>query len=313
MGRQTRFCFLTAITFSLFLPVSVHAQELSEKDEQAKQIAKNSGLWFLKFKHDKLRWISMNNDLGVKGGKIPHEFSGSSKQLRTENYWYIFYTITNKEETDHRIFINITAESDKNKNILSKRGKKKKSFISEWDQYRVKGIDEQKADAKLNPQSLFRSRYRKRYHDVKDPAVFKKVEAILRYRGKLKKGEALHSQLDLTIPSKKADLNADPATRKLAMPTIKAGETKKCVAIFRKFDVEMDWAIITFRGLSNDQIVGFPEDHRRNVTENILQLVFERRGSNFFTANKTPKFVSKKWIAVKRTIKTDLKSPKNKQ
>lgn len=304
---RTKFCLLSTLILSLLVPLSSFGQD-AEEDEKAKQIAKNSGLWYLKFKHEAPRWISMNNDLGVEDGKIPHEFSGSAKQLRTENYFYVFYTITNKEEKDIRVFINVTGESDKNKNVTSSRDRKQK-FVSKWDRMRVKDVDEKKADAKLDKRKLFRSRYRKNYHDVHDKAVFKKVEAILRYRGKVKKGEKLYSQVDLTIPTTKTNLNADPATRKLAMPVMKPGETRKCVAIFRRFDVEMDVLVLTFRGLSNDNIVQVSGDHRREVTESILQLTYQRRGSEFFTANKTPKFVSKKWIAVKRTIKTDLRSP----
>jgi hypothetical protein len=311
MRMHKKFWLLSALLLTLALPLTVMGQDPKEDDEAAKEIAKNSGLWFLKFSHDGPRWISMNNDLGVEDGKIPHEFSGSAKQLRAENYWYVFYTITNKEQADHRLFINVTAESDKNKNVLSKRTKMKKGFASAWDKFRVRDADQKKAEDDRSEASKFRSLYRKRYHDVKDPAVFKKVEAILRYRGKLKKDEKLHSQIDLTIPAKPDDLGANPATRKLAMAMIKAGETKKCVAIFRKFDVEMDWLILNFRGLSNDQVIDFPEDYRREVTENVFQLLYKRHGSDFFTANKTPKFLAKRWVAVKRTIKTDLKSPKD--
>lgn len=233
-------------------------------DETAKEIAKKSGMWVLKWKHERPRWISLNYDLGTEDNKIPTENSGASPQLRTENYCYMYYEVSNKDDSDHRFFINITGVSDK----------------------------------------------KKTYHDVWDSAAFKKIEAILRYRGKIKKGEKLHSQKDITIPTKRADLDANPATRKLALPVIKAGETKKCVAIFRKLNVELDNLSINVRGLSNDLDIKSKEDHRRTIAEKILQLKYKRPGNEHYTSTKSLKFVSKKWIVKTHQIKTDLAKPK---
>jgi hypothetical protein len=264
------------------LPLGPSASAWAQDDDEiAREIARKSGLWVLGFEHDGPRWISLNRDRGraegklaVPGGgeveldgldekKLPGEFGGGARQLRVANYWYLFYTVTNKDEEDHRLFVDVTASSDKSR----------------------------------------------RYHDVYDPAVHRKIEEILRSRGKLGEGEKLHSQIDLNMPTQRADLDA-AFPRKLSLPMIKAGESKKCVAIFQRFDPEMDTLKIHVEGLQNDVIVEAPKDYRRTVREQILELVYERLGNEFFTAsNKLPRFVSRKWKTRETTVKTDLKKP----
>lgn len=283
-----------ALALATLTALTLPAASAQDNDEVAREIARSSGLWKLDFKHDTPRWISMNRDVGdhetitLPNGKtidlsgmdpetLPGEFSGTARQLRTENWWYLYYEVTNSGQEDRRFFLNFTGRSDRGAT----------------------------------------------YHDVKDVAVFKKVEEILRSRGKLKKDETLHSSFDMSIPEKPGDLEA-AFPRKLSMPVIRAGETKKGVAIFRRFDLNMDKLVISVEGLQNDQLVISPSDtktpdgkdipnppapHRRRVTTRVLELTFSRPGNEQFTANKTPKFVSRKWVSRTREIKTDLGSP----
>lgn len=265
--RLRRRGLAAALLFALLLaPMAwVAAQDAgsdAEADKEAAEIARKSGVWTLGFTHDAPRWISMNYDLGVDGGKIPHEFSGGSKMLRADNYWYVYYEITNKEAEDHRLFLQVTAQSTK----------------------------------------------KRPYRDTFVPDVFDKIETILRYRGKLKKDEKLHSQRELVAPLTQQDQGA-AFPRKLALPVIKANETWKCVAIFNKFDNEMDDLTITFDGLSNQLGITAEAPNRRSVTRKLLKLKYRRPGNEFFTANKPPKFLSKKWVEVVDEIKTDLETP----
>jgi len=271
--RRLAFLPLLVLGLALMLPAPVVGQDADGGDEEAAKIAKNSGLWTFGFGHEHPAWISLNRDLGneLRDGKVPGEFSGSHKLLRTENFWYLYYWIKNETEEDQRFFINITATSD-----ISGKTKARK--------------------------------HARRYHDIYDPAVFKKAEAILRYRGKVKEGEKLYHQKDLTLPSAGSDLSAS-FPRKLAMPKIAAGQTMKCVALFRKFDGEMDGLTIRFEGLSNDLQIEAPEDHTRTVTTKVLELAYKRPGDEFFAVGDAMTFLWRKWMEVKTTIKTDLKSP----
>lgn len=266
----------------LALPNLAIAQ--SDEDDVALQIAKQAGLWTLKHKFERPRWISMNHDLGpdnedevfkkeadgkvpgTRGAdytRVPSPQGGSAAELRVENYWYVYFELTNDGEDDRRIFIDLTARSDS-------------------------AVD---------------------YHDVYSPATFNKVRAILEDQGKLKRDEKLHSQVDLSIPDSPDDLGADAATRKISQAIIKAGETKKCVAIFPRLDEDMDKLTISVRGLSNDVTIAAKEDHRREISERVLQLEYKRLGNPHFTADKDPEFVTERWLTEKRSIKTDLRSP----
>lgn len=270
-----------ALTATLSLSWSVQGQDA---DEIAEEIARKSGLWVLEYSYDHPRWLSMNTDLGpdneddlykkegdgrkgeardVETSKVPGEFQGGAELLRTENYWYVFYTLKNPSDTARRLFINVTAKSDDGTS----------------------------------------------YHDIYEPAAFLKLKGILQDRGKVGPDEKLCSQQDLSIPLEQASLSADPATRKLALPTIEAGQTLKCVAIFPKLSPEMDKLLIHFQGFSNDLIIENPEDHRRLVKERVLELEYKRLGNPDFTANQSPTFVAERWITVERTIKTDLRAP----
>ncbi|MBI3725249.1 hypothetical protein HY251_15060, partial [bacterium] len=139
----------------------------------------------------------------------------------SEVYWYIYYEIKNIDKIDRPCFIDVMAESDKGKN-------------QHW------------------------------YHDHAVPEVVAELRKILA----IKDDEVLHTQVELTTPNKgEANQlpNKDGTVRggeaKLALPSIKPGETKRCVAIFPKFDNEMDVLTVYFHGLCNT-IAGIPSETR---------------------------------------------------
>ncbi len=134
-----------------------------------------------------------------------------------EVYWYIYYEITNQDKIDRPCFIDVMAESDKGKNQY-------------W------------------------------YHDSAVPEVTEELKKILG----IKENEVLHTQLEMTSPNKgetnqlpNKDGTVKGGEAKIALPTIKPGETKKCVAVFTKFDNEMDVLTIYFHGLCNT-VAGVP-------------------------------------------------------
>lgn len=181
--------------------------------ELAAEIAKSDpNVWTLDIKYGRPKRVEIKGELGV-----------------SEVYWYIYYEVTNNDKLERPCFIDVVAESDKGKNTFT-------------------------------------------YHDSVIPEVKEELKKILG----VKEGETLYTSDDLRHPG--TDTNKlptrDDATResnfattkvardassgiysggnaKLAFPMIKPGETRRCVAVFQKFDNEFHFLTIYFHGLTN--------------------------------------------------------------
>lgn len=191
-----------------------------------------------------------------------------------ENYWFLPYTLTNNDDNAHEFFVDVTATSDK-------------------------GNQEH------------------RYHDSWIPDVYEEVSRILGVR----EGEQLLSQRELCMP-RPGDQNVPPSVRdpettktaRIALPTIQPGETLRCVALFERFDPEMDRLTIKVRGLTNSSIISHDDyvapdsqPHRRVITEAVLQLHYRRPGDEFGHGQDPLEFVGRRWTDETRTIKSDLR------
>jgi hypothetical protein len=191
-----------------------------------------------------------------------------------ENFWFLPYTLTNGDQHPHDIFIDITAVSDK-------------------------GNREH------------------RYHDMFIEDVYAEVRRMLG----VKESEQLLSQRELCSHKPGQDnvqpKVTDPKTSEtavLSLPTIAAGETLKCVAIFQKFDPEMDRLTIKIRGLTNTSlntndayVAPEGQPHRRVVTEAVLTLGYRRPGDEMAHGQDPIEFVGRRWVDETKTIASDLR------
>jgi hypothetical protein len=139
------------------------------------------------------------------------------------------------------------------------------------------------------------------YRSLGDPLVKEQARKRLGVR----KDERLWSQEDFTTNHEPTDPSA-PFPKKIDLPVIKAGETVKCVALFRGFDREMDRLTITVRGLTNDVIAKKTGPHERKLSERVLKLHYSRPGDEYYTNEDPIEFVGREWVTVERTVKTDL-------
>jgi hypothetical protein len=166
----------------------------------------------------------------------------------TEVYWYIYYEITNNDKVERPCFVDVCAESNKGKNTYT-------------------------------------------YHDCMVPECKDELRRIFA----IKEGETLFTSEELRYVPPATAQNKPPvrddatqqtnyATTKvardekdgiykggcavLALPMIKPGETRKCVALFSKLDTEFDFLTVYFHGLANTttsipefalQIAGIPQ------------------------------------------------------
>jgi hypothetical protein len=191
-----------------------------------------------------------------------------------EDYWILPYTLKNQDEHAHEFFLDITAESDKGNQTY-------------------------------------------RYHDVWIPDVYDEVAKILGVR----EGQQLLSQRDVCMPPPGTQNALPPVqdqrskeTGHLALPTIQPGETLRGVAIFGKFDPEMDRLTIKVRGLSTSSILTHDayvapdsQPNRRVITEAVLTLNYRRPGDEFVHGEDPLEFVDRRWTDETRTIGSDLR------
>lgn len=192
-----------------------------------------------------------------------------------EVYWFMPYTLTNRSKHVRSFFIDITASSDKTANKEHK------------------------------------------YHDMFVPDVFEEISKILG----VKEGQQLLTQRELCAP-KPGQPNVlpkvqDPRTKETAvisLPEIQPGESLKCVAMFQKFDADMDRLVIKVRGLTNSSLISnddfvAPENqpHRRVITEAVLLLHYKRPGDEMAHGQDPIEFVGRRWADESRTIGSDLR------
>lgn len=229
--------------------------------EQAETIrgdhAAKDGVWFLEFREGPLGRVQIKDDTGD-----------------VENYWFLPYTLTNKDKHPHDYFIDITAVSDQG-----------------------------------NRQH--------RYHDMFIEDVYEEVRRILGVR----EGQQLLSQREVSAPRPgqanvlpKIGDQATTETAVISLPTIAPDETLRCVAIFQKFDPEMDRLTIKVRGLTNTSLITndayvAPEGqpNRRVITEAVLTLAYRRPGDEMAHGQDPIEFVGRRWVDETRTIVSDLR------
>jgi hypothetical protein len=165
--------------------------------------------WYLEFKHEKIRPIRVC----IEEGDI-------------EVYYYILYTVKNKDNEDHEVEIRIGAWSDK------------QPCPNRWDETLKR----------------YREMSDLKYRDTFVDDVVKKIQKK-HFKGKANNGKGLFSLADVTFPEKLGketvtETHGNP--KGINSPVIKAGQTWECVAVFKKIDTEMDYLRVFVAGLTND-------------------------------------------------------------
>jgi len=202
--------------------VCVLAQELDQAklreindrlDHQATYTSKWLGgprhIWYLEFTHEKIRPIRVCAEEG-----------------EIEVYYYMLYTLKNKDEADHEVNIRLGAWSDK------------QPCPNKWD------------ETLKNYRHMHDLKYRDTY--VKD--VVEKVSKK-HFLQESNGGKGLYSLAEVTVPEKlgkATETGSHGDEMGINSAVIKAGETWQCVAIFKKIDAEMDYLRIFVYGLTND-------------------------------------------------------------
>jgi hypothetical protein len=131
------------------------------------------------------------------------------------------------------------------------------------------------------------------------------VKEIVRRKLGVRKDERLWTAEDLTVQHEPADVTAG-FPRKLDLPVIKAGETVRCVAIFRGPDPQADKITVTFNGLTNDVISEKIGPNERKVIERALVLSYERPGDEYYRTQDSIEYVGRQWVTLERIVKSDL-------
>ncbi|MCA8921485.1 MAG: hypothetical protein KDD82_06720 [Planctomycetes bacterium] len=259
----------------------------------------NEKVWYLDFKQGKLSRLQIKDETRT-----------------VEQYWYLPYTITNRDEVPHSFFINVVAHSDRNRH--------RHPIDAEQDDYFVIppssafNENETSTSSKETDRRRLRS-YTHRYHDLHIDDVFESVKLALR---PWTRGKKLYNQKDLNSPPE-GETNEQPKiedkttgdTAQIALPTIQPGETWHCVAVFKNFDDQMDGLSIFVSGLTNSSLLSHrdyvapPDTHDRILTEAVLVLTYKRPGSEFDAATQRIEFVGRRWIDQQRQIRADLEQP----
>lgn len=219
--------------------------------------ASNEKVWVLEFKQGELSRVQLKDDTGD-----------------VETYWYLPYTITNRDETAHRFFVDVSAKSDK--------GPKTFRYHDTWipDVY---AEIRQRLGLRENDQLLSQ-------RDVSMPPPGERNE----------------------MP--RVDDRRTNQTARIALRTIQPGETLDCVAIMGPFHPEMDRLEVRVRGLTNSSLLEHDDyvapdgrPHRRVIKEAVLTLHYSRPGDEFVHGQDPIRFEGRRWLDVKRTIESDLR------
>jgi hypothetical protein len=225
------------------------------------QITKNNKrVWLIDFKQARIERAQIKDDTGD-----------------TEVFWFLPYTLTNKDDVPHDFFIDIKAHSD--------RGKNRHTYHDQWvpDAYEEirKMLGKREDDQLLSQRDV----------SMPPPGEENELPAV---------GDKQTKR-----------------TAKIALMTIQPGETLDCVAIFKALDPELDRLTVTVRGLTNscilveskgqDYVAPKAAPNRRVITEAVLELYYKRPGDEFAHDTDPLVYVGRKWTDVKRTLKSDLK------
>ncbi len=259
----------------------LHCDECAKIAESIRRA--NERVWVLGFKQGELGRVQIKDDTGD-----------------TETYWFLPYTITNRDDTAHEFFLDVEAVSD--------RGRSRD----------VDPLDGREPDKAVEIEAVSgRARNRARYHDTWIPDVYEEIRRVLG----LREQDQLLSQRELSLPPGEArnelpkpEDRRTTATAKIALQTIQPGETLRCVAIMGPIDPEMDKLVVHVRGLTNssllehdDYVAPDGEPHRRVIKEAVLTLHYGRPGDEFVHGQDPIKFEGRRWMDVKRVIASDLR------
>lgn len=264
---------LLGVALLFALPMCVFAQDCTycDQDLEGKNPLKcanciklstnvtknNPKVWLIDFKQATVGRVQIKDDTG-----------------HSEAFWYLPYTLTNKDSVAHEFFIDITATSDRGKHPFPYHDMWIPDVYAEIRQH----LGKREGDQLLSQK------------DVSMPPPGKENELP-----------------EIDDPKTKK-------TAKIALPAIQPGETLNCVAILGPFDRELDKLVIKVRGLTNssiltkhDYVAPKEEPHRRIITEAVLELHYSRPGDEFAHDTDPLVFVRRKWTDVQRTVKSDLK------
>lgn len=243
----------------------------------------NERVWVLDFQQGKLGRVQIKDDTGD-----------------TETYWFLPYTITNRDDTAHQFFLDVKAISDRGRS----RGV---DPLADRDPHKAVEIEAVSG----------RARGQFRYHDTWIPDVYEEIRRVLG----LREEDQLLSQRELSMPPPEErnelphiqDRRTDKEA-KIALQTIQPGETLRCVAIMGPMDPEMDKLVVHVRGLTNSSLIEHDdyvapdgEPHRRVIKEAVLTLHYGRPGDEFAHGQDPIKFEGRRWMDVKRVIASDLR------
>jgi hypothetical protein len=156
----------------------------------------------------------------------PETIRVSTEEGETEVYTYMLYKLKNSDSVDHEFNLFIAAWSDK------------KPCQNSYDE----------------GQERFLTIHDLPYRDKFIPDVKEKIEKTL-FKTGANGGKGLYCKKDVTMPAKigeptKVGTHGDEYG--INSPVIKAGEEWECVAIFDRFDDEMNYFRVYVGGLTND-------------------------------------------------------------
>jgi len=226
--------------------------------ELATRIARNDDrVWVLDFQQGDLGRLQIKDDTGD-----------------TETYWYLPYTLTNRDEKPRNFFIEITAGSDRGKHTFAYHD----MFIPDVYAAIRRALGKRQNDQLLTKREL-----------------------------------AMPPTGERNVLPQISD-NRTKETARIALPTIQPGETLRCVAIMGPFHPEMDRLVISVRGLTNSSILAHDdyvapegEPHRRVIKEAVLQLHYSRPGDEFAHGQDVITFEGRRWTDATRVVKSDLR------
>jgi hypothetical protein len=125
---------------------------------------------------------------------------------------------------------------------------------------------------------------RVKYSDVFLPSVEKAIER--------KEREPLWGKTDEFEILSKRDTK-DPKYRYVEL---KAGATRKCVAVFNRFDANASKIKMTVTGLSNELRTVVKDDGTKELEERVRELYYERPGDEYEVTADSFKLTGKDWV-----------------
>lgn len=204
----------------LAVTIALLAQEVPSEEKipkEAEEIAKFTPEWLGEPRH--IWYLEFTYEK-------PESVRVCAEEGETEVYSYMLYKVKNKDSVDHEFNLFIGAWSDK------------KPCQNSYDE-----------DLKR-----FRTVHDLPYRDKYIADVKAKIEKML-FKTQANGGKGLYCETDVTMPAKigeptKPDSHGDEYG--INSPVIKAGEEWECVAIFDRFDDEMNYFRVYVGGLTND-------------------------------------------------------------